>query len=168
MKKLLIFGLILCLTGCKSENEGNYTPKQETVENEQIYEPKTIVKNEYGQMNEKGYYDLIYDNKISFEVNDDYLTNEYALSFDYPLEVVDYEGCHLSGEFKYTYNGDNYVVKLNQVNIGFFYMGESGNDFFQIVVKDNQIRYWLYSKGKAELVINKIWRFVPTEVSENG
>ena len=34
MKKLLIFGLILCLTGCKSENEGNYTPKQETVEND--------------------------------------------------------------------------------------------------------------------------------------
>ena len=97
MKKLLIFGLILCLTGCKSENKGNYNPKQETVDNEQIYEPKTTIINEYGYMNEKGRYELVYDDEIKFKVKDNYLTNEFALEFELPLQLVDYEGCHLSG-----------------------------------------------------------------------
>lgn len=161
MKKLLIIALILGLTGCKSENKGNYNPKEEMSEIEQIYEPKTIIKNEYGQMNEQGTYELIYDDEISFQVNDDYLIDRFALEFEFPLQLVHYENCHLSGEFRYSYGGDNYVVKLNEIDIGIFYMADSGKDFFQIDVEDNQIRYWLYSKGKAELVINKIWRFVP-------
>jgi hypothetical protein len=163
MKKLLIIALILSLTGCKSENDGNYTPKEEMSKIEQIYKPKTIIKNEYGQMNERGTYELIYNDEISFQVNDDYLVDRFALEFGFPLQLVHYENCHLTGEFRYSYGGDNYVVKLNEIDIGFFYMADSGKDFFQIDVEGNQIRYWLYSKGKAELVINKIWRFVPNE-----
>ena len=167
MKKLLIIALILSLTGCKSENKGNYTPKEETSKIEQIYEPETIIKNEYGQMNEQGTYELIYDDEISFQVNDDYLIDRFALEFGFPLQLVRYENCHLTGEFRYSYGGDNYVVKLNEIDIGIFYMADSGKDFFQIDVEGNQIRYWLYSKGKAELVINKIWRFVPMEVNDD-
>lgn len=170
MKKLLIIALILCLTGCKSESKGNYTPKEETSEIEQIYEPKTIIKNIYGNMNSKfGTYELIYNGEMNFEVDDHYLTNMFAVEFEEPLFADSEIGtAHISGEFRYSYGKDNYITKLNTIEANIFYMTDSGKDFFQIDVEGNQIRYWLYSKGKAELVINKIWRFVPTEVSENG
>lgn len=170
MKKLLIFILLFSLVGCKNTNNSNNNNNsninsntQNNNKEESPQELETITINEHGYMNEKnqGYYELIQDNKISFEVNNDYLTNVVALQFDEKINVVDYETAHLSGEFRYTYNNKNYIVKLNEINIGFFYMGNGGNDFFQIVVKDNQIRYWLYSKGKATLTINKIWKFVP-------
>ena len=169
MKKLLIFILLFSLVGCKNTNNSNNNNNSNINSNtqnnnkEESQELETITLNEYGYMNEKnqGYYELIHDNKISFEVDNDYLTNVLALEFDEKINVVDYETAHLSGEFRYTYNNKNYIVKLNEINIGFFYMGNGGNDFFQIVVKDNQIRYWMYSKGKATLIINKIWKFVP-------
>lgn len=169
MKKLLIFILLFSLVGCKNTNNSNNNNNSNINSNtqnnnkEESQELETITINEYGYMNEKnqGYYELIHDNKISFEVNNDYLTNVAALQFDEKINVADYETAHLSGEFRYTYNNKNYIVKLNEINIGFFYMGNGGNDFFQIVVKDNQIRYWLYSKGKATLTINKMWKFVP-------
>lgn len=169
MKKLLILIMLFSLVGCKntnnSSNNNNSNINNNTQNNnkEESQELETVTINEYGYMNEKnqGYYELIHDNKISFEVNNDYLTNVVALQFDEKINVVDYETAHLSGEFRYTYNNKNYIVKLNEINIGFFYMGNGGNDFFQIVVKDNQIRYWLYSKGKATLTINKIWKFIP-------
>lgn len=159
MKKLLIIALILSLTGCKSENKGNYTPKEETSEIEQIQEPKTIIKNEYGYMDSNfGTYDLIYNGELKFEVDNDYLIDMFAIKFEEPLFADSEIGtAHIAGEFRY----DNYIVKLNTIEADFFYMADSGKDFFQIDVEGNQIRYWLYSKGKAELVINKIWRFVP-------
>lgn len=168
MKKLLIFILLFSLVGCKNTNNTNLNKnnndttndtKEETPNNE----IETITLNEYGYMNEKnqGYYKLIYNDEITFNVNDDYLIDMFALEFEEKLNVVHYETCHLSGEFRYTYNNKNYITKLNEINIGFFYMGKSGKDFFQIDVEDNQIRYWMYSKGKATLTINKIWKFVP-------
>ena len=168
MKKLLIFILLFALVGCKdtninkNNNQNNINNNQNNKE-ESSQEIETIIDNEYGYMNEtnQGYYELIYDDEITFEVNNDYLVDRFALEFDFPLNVVHYETCHLSGEFRYTYAGNNYITKLNEINIGFFYMGESGKDFFQIDVEDNQIRYWMYSKGKATLTINKIWKFVP-------
>lgn len=168
MKKLLIFALILSLTGCKSENKGNYTPKEETSENDTTNDTKeTIAKNEYGYMNENelGTYEIIFNGEKTFTVNDNYLIDMLALEFDEELmiDTTDYTTPHLSGEFRYSYGGKDYVTKLNEINIGFFYTADSGRDFFQIDVEGNQIRYWLYSKGKAELVINKIWRFVPNE-----
>ena len=168
MKKLLIIALILCLTGCKSENKGNYTPKEETSEIEQIYEPETIIENEYGQMDsEFGTYELIYNGELKFEVDNDYLIDMFAIKFEEPLYANSEIGtAHIEGEFRYSYGGDNHIVKLNTIEANFFYMADSGKDFFQIDVEGNQIRYWLYSKGKAELVINKIWRFVPMEVVE--
>lgn len=164
MKKLLIIALILSLTGCKSENKGNYTPKEETSKIEQIYEPKTIIENEYGQMDSNfGTYELIYNGELRFEVDNDYLIDMFAIKFEEPLFANSEIGtAHIEGEFRY----DNHIVKLNTIEANFFYMADSGKDFFQIDVEGNQIRYWLYSKGKAELVINKIWRFVPMEVSE--
>ena len=161
MKKLLIIALILSLTGCKSENKRNYTPKEETSEIEQIQEPKTIIKNEYGQMDSNfGTYELIYNGELKFEVDNDYLIDMFAIKFEEPLFANSEIGtAHIEGEFRY----DNCIVKLNTIEANFFYMADSGKDFFQIDVEGNQIRYWLYSKGKAELVINKIWRFVPNE-----
>lgn len=161
MKKLLIIALILSLTGCKSENKGNYTPKEETSEIEQIQEPKTIIENEYGYMDsEFGTYELIYNGEMKFEVDNDYLIDMFAIKFEEPLYANSEIGtAHIEGEFRY----DNCVVKLNTIEANFFYMGESGKDWFQISVKHNEIKYWLYSKSKAELVINKIWRFVPNE-----
>lgn len=165
MKKLLIITLILSLAGCKRENVVNYTIENENLKDEEVYVPKTIVKNYNGSMDNQlyGEYVLIYDDEITFEVNKRYLVDMGALRFDFPLNVVNYEGCHLSGEYRYTYKGDNYIVKLNEIRIGHFYNAEEGGNFFHLVVEDNEIRYWLYSKGKAELVINKIWRFVPNE-----
>lgn len=167
MKKLLIFILLFSLVGCKNESSDTQSNTQNDIQSdtqeEKPQEMETITLNEYGYMNEtnQGYYELIYNDEITFNVNDDYLIDMFALEFEEKLNVVHYETCHLSGEFRYTYNNKNYITKLNEINIGFFYMGESGKDFFQIDVKDNQIRYWMYSKGKATLTINKIWKFVP-------
>lgn len=165
MKILLIIALILSLTGCKSENKGNYTPKEETSGIEQIYEPKTIIDNEYGQMNSNfGTYELIYNGELKFQVDNDYLIDMFAIKFEEELFANSEIGtAHIEGEFRYEYQGNNYITKLNTIEANFFYMADSGKDFFQIDVEGNQIRYWLYSKGKAELVINKIWRFVPNE-----
>lgn len=165
MKKLLIIALILGLTGCESENKGNYTPKEETSEIEQIQEPKTIIKNEYGYMDSRlGNYEIIYNGELKLEVDNSYLIDMTAISFEEDLYANSEIGtAHIAGEFRYSYGGDNYIVKLNTIEANFFYMADSGKDFFQIDVESNQIRYWLYSKGKAELVINKIWRFVPNE-----
>ena len=171
MKKILIFILLFSLVGCKNTNNTNLNKNNNDTTNDTLNDTKedkpqeiqTITLNEYGYMNEtnQGYYELIYNDEITFNVNDDYLIDMFALEFEEKLNVVHYETCHLSGEFRYTYNNKNYITKLNEINIGFFYMGESGKDFFQIDVKDNQIRYWMYSKGKATLTINKIWKFVP-------
>lgn len=167
MKKLLIFILLFSLVGCKNESSDTQSNTQNDIQSdtqeEKPQEMETITLNEYGYMNEtnQGYYELIYNDEITFNVNDDYLIHMFALEFEEKLNVVHYETCHLSGEFRYTYNNKNYITKLNEINIGFFYMGESGKDFFQIDVEDNQIRYWMYSKGKATLTINKIWKFVP-------
>ena len=164
MKKIIALLMLFALTGCNTNNNEKTalpTTSNEIVNVEQ--EKETITLNEYGFMNENnvGYYELIYNDEISFEVNNDYLTNEFALEFDRELILVDYETCHLSGEFRYSYDNKDYVVKLNEINIGFFYMGVGGENFFQIDVKRKQIRYWLYSKGNATLVINKVWRYVP-------
>lgn len=171
MKKLLIFILLFSLVGCKNTNNSNNNNNTNINNNdntqnnnkEELPKIETLNLNVYGYMDEieNGYYELIYDDEITFEVNNDYLIDRFALEFDFPLNVVHYETCHLSGEFRYTYNNKNYITKLNEINIGFFYMGESGKDFFQIDVEDNQIRYWMYSKGKATLTINKIWKFMP-------
>ena len=163
MKKLLIIALILSLTGCKSENKGNYTPKEETSKIEQIYEPKEIVKEIYGYMNKQefGEYELIFDDEIVVSVNKGYDTYDPLLEFDYKINTSQHETAHLTGEFRYEQNNTTTIIKLNEIDIGYYYQ-ENSNYFFHIVVVENEIRYWLYSpNGKATLTINKIWRFVP-------
>ena len=167
MKKLLIIALILSLTGCKNDteikrqNESNINVFEE--KEEPTYIPKEIVNEIHGEMNGEGLYEVIYEGEKTLSVDKRYMIDETALIFSFPIEIGEKGMSHLSGEFRYTHNRDNYILKLDKICIDFFYMGVGGENFFHITVKDNQIRYWLYSKGKAELVINKIWRFVPNE-----
>lgn len=165
MKLLLIFVLLFGLTGCNNNDTKKDTINDtinDTKEQEEK-EPETITLNEYGSMNQnhRGYYNLIFEGEKTFTVNDDYLIDMFALEFDEDINIDTEETAHLSGEFRYTYGGKNYVTKLNEINIGFFHMGEGGKDFFQIDVKGNQIRYWLYSTDNATLIIRKIWSFTP-------
>lgn len=165
MKLILIIALLFGMVGCSKKEEPT-KPQPEIKEEEPEESPKieTVVLNEYGYMDsELGTYELIYDGEILLEVDDDYIIDRLAFEYDEDFYANSEIGTvHIEGLFTYSCN-KYYMTYLNTIEANIFHMGEGGEDFFQLDVEGNQIRYWLYSTGQANLRIYKIWRFIPNE-----
>ena len=165
MKIALIIALLLGMVGCSKKEEPK-RPQVQQKEEQKEESPKieTVILNEYGHMtSELGTYELIFDGEILLEVDDNYIIDHVAFEYDEEFFADSNIGTvHIEGLFTYSC-GKFYMTNLNTIEADFFYMGEGGGDFFQFDVKGNQIRYWLYSTGQANLRIYKIWRFIPYE-----
>ena len=170
MKKLLIFILLFSLVGCKNTNNINNNTTNNNINNNENLEDddkeetspmETIVKNDYGYMNETwGTYQPLLNEKLVFETkNHEYHYDLLAIRFDEEKNIdLDFQA-HLSGKFTYYYNNKEYILNLNNVLIGYIFYGENVSAFFFIEVDDNEVRYTL--RGNAKLEINQIWQFVP-------
>lgn len=165
MKIFLIFIFLCGIFGCTKKDEPAKSPpeiKEEEIEKK--VEKETVISYEYGYMDsEFGTYELIYDGEILLEVDDDYIIDRLAFEYEEDFFANSEIGTvHIEGLFTYSCN-KYYMTYLNTIEANFFYMGEGGDDFFQLDVKGNQIRYWLYSTGQANLRIYKIWKFIPNQ-----
>jgi hypothetical protein len=165
MKLILILALLFGMVGCSKKEEPSKPQEEEKEETKEESRPiKTIVLNEFGHMDsELGIYELIFDGELRFKVDDDYLMNILAFEYEEPLFSNGEIGTvHIEGDFVYSHN-NVYLTHLNKIEGNFFYMGEGGDDFFQLNIVDNKITYSMYSTGQAVLKIYKIWRFIPNE-----
>lgn len=164
IKLILIFIFLFNLAACKNNDQ----PKQQ-ITTEEAEKPaaeqkiETIVKNDYGNMNENwGIYDPLLNKPLIFETNEtDYHYDRLAIKFDEELNVDLNFQTHLSGKFTYYYKNKEYILNLNTILIGYSYHGVDDYSYFFIEVDNNEIRYTL--RGNAKLEIDQIWRFIPNE-----
>lgn len=149
---MILTGAIL-LVGCtKQEDNNKYTSsKTQESEKEEPKQQETIYLTEHAQMEEKKQYNIIFDGELKLEVKNDYIIDHVAMTFENDEPVQYRDRSYIDGEFRY----GNYVVKLDTITSGYYYMGVGAKDSFQLEFKDNQLRYWL--RSNATLIINKIY-----------
>lgn len=169
MKLLVILTLLFSLAGCSYNSSDKnsdiaVSDKEDKKEETEEVQPEVVYLTENGSMSETaiGSYELVFDGEKEFKVHKDYIIDRVAIEFDPETINLDWNA-HLSGEFRYTYAGKEYIVTLNTITIGFYYMGKGGNDSLEINTEGNVLSYWMRSTDDATFIINKVWQFVPFE-----